>query len=264
MLKENLMKRKLKNGEVVIGTWILGLRTPYITKMIANAGFDYIQIDMEHSGMSMETVADLCFAASLSGIVPVVRPSGKTHYLVSRPLDCGALGLLIPHVDTPEEAEAIVRWAKYPPLGERGAMLLGLPAGFEKRDCQEFVNTTNEETFISVQIESRKAIENIDQILSVKGIDAAVIGRGDMALDLGFPGQEMHPQVIEYYERLVDACQRHGKIPCMMVPDMETAAYWIQRGVRHVTFGTEFTILMNTYQESAEKLRGVIKKVTGK
>lgn len=261
MLRENPMKRKLKNGKVVIGTWILGMRTPYITKIIANAGFDYVQIDMEHSGMSMETVADLCFTASLSGLVPVVRPSGKTHYLISRPLDCGALGLLIPHVDTPQEVEAIVRWAKYPPLGGRGAVLQGLPAGFRKRDCQELVNTANEETFISIQIESKKAIKNIDQILSVEGIDAAVIGRGDMALDLGFPGQEMHPQIIEYYETLVDACQRHGKIPCMMVPDMKTAAYWIQKGVRHVTFGTEFNFLMNSYQESAEKLRSVIQEV---
>jgi len=264
MLKENFMKKKLKNGEVVIGTWILGIRTPYITKIIANAGFDYVQIDMEHSGMSMETVADLCFTASLSGLVPVVRPSGKAQYLVSRPLDCGALGLLIPHVDKPEEAEAIVRWAKYPPLGERGAMVQGVPAGFEKRDSKEFINTANEETFISVQIESKKAIQNIDQILSVKGVDAAVIGRGDMSLDLGFPGQEMHPKIIEYYEILIDACQRHDKIPCMMVPDMETAAYWIKKGVRHVTFGTEFTILMQTYQESASKLRSVIKDVMGK
>src|SRR5665648_281471 len=264
MLKENRMKRKLKNGDVVIGTWILGIRTPYITKMIANAGFDYVQIDMEHSGMSIETVADLCFTASLSGLVPIVRPSGKAPYLVSRPLDCGAFGLLIPHVDEPEEAEAIVRWAKYPPLGERGAMLQGLPAGFEKRDCKEFVHTTNEETFISVQIESKKGIKNIDSILSVEGVDAAVIGRGDMALDLGFPGQELHPKVIECVEILIDACQRHGKIPCMLMPDMETAAYWIKKGIRHVTFGSEFTILMQTYQKAASDLRSVIKDVMGK
>ena len=122
-MRPNKVKRALNNGEVQIGTWVNTLRTPVIAQIVATAGFDFMYIDMEHSCLSIETVGDLCFAALSVGLVPIVRPAGKDPHLMTRPLDNGAMGLLIPHVDTREEAEGVIRAVKYPPRGERGMNL---------------------------------------------------------------------------------------------------------------------------------------------
>ena len=116
-MRENKVKRALMNGEVQIGTWVNTFRTPHIAQMLATAGFDFMYIDMEHSVLSIETVGDLCYAALAAGLVPIVRPPAKEAHLLTRPLDGGAMGLLIPHVDTKEEAEAVAKAVRYPPLG---------------------------------------------------------------------------------------------------------------------------------------------------
>ena len=191
------------NGEVQIGTWVNTLRTPQIAQMLATAGFDFMYIDMEHSSFSIETVGDLCYAALAAGLVPIVRPAAKDPHLLSRPLDNGAMGLLIPHVDTREEAEAVVKAIRFPPLGERGMNLQGVHTGFGRANGEEYVKSTHAETLLLVQIESDRGIGNLDKILSVDGVDGAVIGRADLSTDLGLPGQTNHPEVVRRVETMI-------------------------------------------------------------
>lgn len=255
-MRPNKVKRALMNGEVQIGTWINVLRTPQITRMVATAGFDFLYIDMEHSILSIETVGDLCYAALAAGLVPIVRPPAKDPHLLTRPLDGGAMGLLIPHVDTREEAEAVIRAICFPPLGERGMNLQGVHTGFGKANGDEYVKATHAETLLLLQIESDRGIGNLDGILSVDGVDGAVIGRADLSTDLGLPGQTNHPEVVRRVETMIAACQRHGKIPGLLVQDIASAKEWIAKGVRLVPYANEVSVLVNAWAKAVGEIRG--------
>jgi 2-keto-3-deoxy-L-rhamnonate aldolase RhmA len=244
-MRPNKVKRALMKGEVQIGTWVNVLRTPQIAQMVATAGFDFLYIDMEHSILSIETVGDLCFAALAAGLVPIVRPSAKEPHLLTRPLEGGAMGLLIPHVDTPEEAKSVVKAVRYPPLGERGMNLMGVHTAFGKANGDEYIKSTHAETLLLVQIESDKGVGNLDQILSVDGVDGAVIGRADLSTDLGLPGQTGHPEVVKRVEMMVAACQRQGKIPGLLVQDIASAKEWIAKGILLVPYANEVSLLVN-------------------
>jgi 4-hydroxy-2-oxoheptanedioate aldolase len=258
-MRHNKVKRALVNGEVQVGTWITVLRTPQITQMIATAGFDFIYIDMEHSVLSIETVGDLCYSALAAGLVPIVRPPGKDPHLLSRPLDGGAMGLLIPHVDTREEAEAIIRAIRFPPFGERGINLMGVHTGFSKVDGDAYIKSTHAETLLLVQIESDRGIGNLDKILSVDGIDGAVIGRADLSTDLGLPGQTDHSEVVRRVEMMIAACRRHGKIPGLLVHDVASAKEWIAKGILLVPFSNEVSLLVNAGARAIHEIRNFVK-----
>ena len=259
-MRPNKVKRALMNGEVQIGTWINVLRTPQIAQMVATAGFDFMYIDMEHSILSIETVGDLCCSALAAGLVPIVRPSGKDPHLLSRPLDGGAMGLLIPHLDTREEAEAVIKAVRYPPLGERGMNLTGVHTGFGKADGDAYIKSTHAETLLLVQIESDRGIGNLDEILSVDGIDGAVIGRADLSTDLGLPGQTNHPEVVRRVEMMIAACKRKGKIPGLLVQDIASAKEWIAKGILLVPYANEVSLLVNAGARAVGEIRNFVKK----
>jgi len=259
-VRPNKVKQALLRGEVQVGTWVTTLRTPQITQMIATAGFDFLYIDMEHSCLSMETVGDLCFAALGAGLVPIVRPSAKDPHLLTRPLDSGAMGLLIPHVDTREEAEAVVRAIRFPPEGERGLNLLGPHTGFAKANGDDYIRATHSETLLLVQIESERGMSNLDGILSVNGVDGSVIGRADLSSDMGLPGQTNHPEVVKRVEVMIAACRKHNKIPGLLVQDLQSAREWIAKGVRLVPYANEVSLLVNAGQEAVREIRSFAKE----
>lgn len=254
-MRPNKVKRALMRGEVQVGTWITTLRTPQIAQMLATAGFDFMYIDMEHSCLSIETVGDLCYAALAAGLCPIVRPPAKDPHLLSRPLDSGAMGLLIPHVDTREEAEAVVKAIKFPPVGERGMNLQGPHTGWAKTNGDEYVQSTHAETLLLVQIESDKGMRNIDEILSLEWVDGAVIGRSDLSTDLGLPGQTNHPEVVKRVEMMIAACQRHEKVPGLLVQDVASAKEWIAKGIRLVPYSNEVSILINAASKAVVEIR---------
>jgi 2-keto-3-deoxy-L-rhamnonate aldolase RhmA len=243
------------NGEVQVGTWVNVLCSPQIARMLATAGFDFIYIDMEHSSFSIETVGNLCFAALAAGLVPIVRPPAKEPHLLRRPLDGGAMGLLIPHVDTREEAEAVVKAVRFPPLGDRGMSLLGVHTGFSRAEGEAYVTSTHAETLLLVQIESNRGIGNLDEILSVDSVDGAVIGRADLSTDIGLPGQTNHPEVIRRVETMIAACRRHRKIPGLLVQDIASAKEWIAKGIQLVPYANEVSLLVNAGARAVAEIR---------
>jgi len=254
-MRANKVKRALMNGEVQIGTWINVLHAPKIIQMLATAKFDFVYIDMEHSSLSIQTVGDLCYAALSVGLVPIVRPSAKDPHLLSRPLDNGAMGLLIPHVDTEAEAEAVVAAVRFPPQGKRGMNLVGVHTGYGKSDPEAYLKSTHAETLILVQIESDIGIGNLDKILGVDGIDGAVIGRADLSADIGLPGQMKHPEVTRRVETMISACRKHEKIPGLLVPDVASAKEWIAKGIRLVPYANEVSILVNAATRAVDEIR---------
>ncbi|HTU03125.1 MAG TPA: aldolase/citrate lyase family protein [Candidatus Sulfotelmatobacter sp.] len=259
-MRANRVKRALLKGEVQVGTWVNALRTPQIAQMVATAGFDFMYIDMEHSAFSVETVGDLCYAALGAGLVPIVRPPAKEPHLLTRPLDNGAMGLLIPHVDTGEEAQAVAKAIRFPPLGERGMNLQGVHTGFGRASGDEYVKATHAETLLLVQIESDRGIQNLGQILSVEGVDGAVIGRADLSTDLGLPGQTNHPEVVKRVEAMIAACRQHGKIPGLLVQDVASAKEWIAKGIRLVPYANEVSIYITAASRAVSEIRAFAKE----
>jgi 4-hydroxy-2-oxoheptanedioate aldolase len=251
----NTVKRALYAGRVQIGTWVTTLRSPQLPQILRSAGFDFIYVDMEHSGFSIETVGDLCAAAVAHALIPIVRPPAKDPHLLTRPLEVGGMGLLLPHVDTAEEARRAVRAVKFPPLGERGFNVQTVHSGFTASRPAEYAWTANAETLLIVQIESRAGLWNLDAILSVDGIDGAVIGRGDLSSELGVFGQTTHPQVLAGVEKMIAACGRRKKIPGLLVPDLKSATHWIDRGVRQVPYSNEVSILMTAAADAVGQIR---------
>jgi 4-hydroxy-2-oxoheptanedioate aldolase len=260
-LKENRVKRALKRGEVVIGSMIAGLRSPQVARMFSAAGWDFFVIDSEHGPFDMETVADFCTVVRAEGIVPLVRVPDKEYHHLARPLDNGALGLVCPRVETREQVEHIIRSTKYYPMGMRGASLSGVHTAYSSVEHAEYMRWANEETLIVIQIETKRAVDEIEKLVSVEGVDATWIGPFDLSQTLGIPGQFRHPQMVECYERVIEACNRHGVAPGIHLQDLEWTEEWIRRGMKLVTFKTDVSLLVGAAREATAALRNCISEL---
>jgi 2-keto-3-deoxy-L-rhamnonate aldolase RhmA len=254
-MRTNRVKLALHEGRVQVGTWIHTLGSRQLPRVLATAGYDYVLIDMEHSAFSIETVADLCQAATAAGLLPVVRPPAKQAHLISRPLDNGAVGIWAPHVDTREDAEAVVRAAKFPPLGERGSQPPNANTDFASFAAAQYMADANRETLVMVQIESRQALNNLDAILTTPGVDGACVGRGDLSADLGVAGARDHPEVLAGVEAMIAACRRHGRIPGLLVQDVPDARAWIAKGIRMVSYSSEVMVLRDAARAALAEIR---------
>jgi 2-keto-3-deoxy-L-rhamnonate aldolase RhmA len=254
-VRPNVVKDAIASGDVVVGTWLHTLGLPTTMQVLAASGFDYVYIDMEHSGFSIETVVGLCTAGQHAGIVPVIRPPGPDDHLIGRVLDNGAWGVLMPHVDTPEQAEAAVRAVKFIPDGQRGSSPTNVHSDFGSVDFATYMREFNERSLVIVQIESPEAVANLDAIMAVDGVDGATLGRGDYAIEIGHAGERDHPEVTAAVEAMIAACQRHGKAPGLLVFSVEDGQAWRARGVLMLTYSSEIVMLRESGRSAVEQLR---------
>ena len=178
-------------------------------------GFDWLFIDMEHNSMGVDTAAQIAMASLAVGVTPIVRVPGKEHYHASRLLDAGAQGIVVPHVDTVEEAKRVVSHCKYPPIGHRS---LGGPPpqlSYKPTPTAEATRIVNEETLVVVMLETPTAIENADAIAQVAGLDVLLVGFNDLCAEMGIPGDFNNARAADAFATVVSACRRHGKYPGM-------------------------------------------------
>jgi len=256
MIYKNRVKRALKEGKVAFGPMISEIRSPGIVILFARAGFDLFFIDMEHSSFTMETMSDMVVAARAAGISPIVRPSSRNlAENLSRPLDAGAEGLLVPQIQSREDVENIVKWCRYAPLGERGMALSRQHTFFEGGDAIETMKQLNEEVLIALQIEHRDAVERLPELLSVPGIDVAFVGPGDLSASLGKPGQASDPRVIDAIHRVIDVAREKGVIPGIHTDSLKTAKYWMDEGMKLIGFYTDIKLLLEICRNSVQELR---------
>lgn len=207
-MQSNRVKAALKNGDAVTGPILAEVRSMGMVKLMAAAGYDFIFIDTEHGMYGMETVANLVQMALACGLCPLVRPADLSYTLVARALDTGAQGVIVPRVESRQEARDAVSFVKYPPAGRRGAGGDGRN-GYERRGVREAVDESNAETLVVLQIESAKGLQNVDEIASVTGVDALLIGPNDLSISLGIPGEYERPEFTEAVQRVMDACRKH-------------------------------------------------------
>ncbi len=240
-MKTNNVKRRLAEGGVSLGTFVFEFNSTGIGRIAAEAGAEFIVFDMEHSGWSMETIRML-MATTPHPTVPMVRIPAAEYHFVARALDMGAMGIMVPMVESIAQAELLARSAKYPPAGRRGTAFGVAHDDYKSGDIVETMRSANEEQILIAQIESRAGLENVDAIADVEGIDVLWIGHYDLTTSLGIPGQFGHPTFKEAVARISKACRDHGKIGGFMAADVENAKWMLAQGFRMQAFGGDLSL----------------------
>lgn len=253
------LKQSLKTGEAVVGTWC-NTGSPIVAELLAACGLDYVCVDAEHSAVDV-TQTQMLFQAIASGnpdCGAVVRVHGVDYSFIKRYVDAGARGIICPLINSREDAELLVSAVKYPPAGKRGV-------GFCRANqyglsVQEHYETANDEVLVAVQIEHIDAVENVDDILSVDGVDAVFIGPYDLTASMGIAGQFDHPDYISAQQRILDACERHGIVPGIHVvqPDKNELVRRIDEGYRFLAYSLDITMLLKTTKEGVDTFRSAL------
>jgi 2-dehydro-3-deoxyglucarate aldolase/4-hydroxy-2-oxoheptanedioate aldolase len=257
-VSELLLKKRLNAGENLLGTMINIVDHPDIVKILQVCGFDYFIIDCEHGYMDYSKVAILLAYAREAGIGGFVRVPGPSREAILRYMDMGAAGLMMPNVDTGEQAKALVEHAKYAPLGNRGVSIMRAQSGYNPGMPQaQYMEKMNNETILIVQIESRKAVENIAEIIGTPGIDLAFIGPNDLCLSLGIPGGTDRPEFLEAVQKIIDACAKAKKHSGIQAMTPELMKSWISKGMKFNLYANEVTMLLNMGKEAVAKIKAV-------
>ncbi len=258
-MKSSDLKLALKRGDLVTGTMVREMRTPAVMQIMAGAGFDFVLLDLEHSVLGMETTADLIRQARAVNLCTIVRVPEIQKSWISRILDAGADGVMIPYVETVEEARRIIEWAKYPPMGRRG---LGTQIGhtdYLGGNEAGVVEAKNRETIIVTQIETPLGVKNIAEIIAVPGVDYALIGPNDLAVSMGLPGQITSEVVFEQIQKVITACKA-GHVPCgIHVGNPKLIERCYAAGMRLIAYSTDVGLLASAGKAAAEQLRALKK-----
>ncbi len=258
-LISNPARERLSRGEVAIGVGLRQARTVDIAPIMRQAGFDWLFVDLEHGSMDLDTATQISVAALGAGISSLVRVPRGRYDLATRVLDGGAWGIVMPHVDTAEEAREIVDRLRYPPAGHRSVYGAMPQLGFGSMPMAEAGAAINANMLIVVMLESPTAIANADAIAAVPGVDALLIGSSDLTMEMGLAGQFYHPDVVKAFETMIAACRKHKKWPGIGGNYTEEGfRKYIGMGVRLVLAGSDLSF-MNAAATGASKLIRSIK-----
>ncbi len=254
-MKINSVKKNLREGRIQIGTAYQQFRSQDTIRTLAAAGFDWAFLDGEHGGFGISELQDLCRMAVKTTLSPIVRVADLQYALIARALDCGAEGVIFPRVEDSEILQRAVSWTKFPPEGARGCGLTPLHIDFEPASIPEIMRHANEQTMVVLQIETVKAVEAMDELLSVPFLDAVMIGPVDLTISLGVPGEFEHPKMLATVERIVAACLAHGVVPGAQARNPALARRWKEMGMLFVGCGSEVSMLYEKGREVVAALR---------
>jgi 4-hydroxy-2-oxoheptanedioate aldolase len=253
----NPARERMQKGEAAIGAGIRHSRHVEIAGVMREAGFDFLFIDLEHSSMPLDTAVQISAAAVQAGISPLVRVPEHDLNMAARILDGGAMGIVMPHVDTAEQARAVVARQKFPPIGHRSTSGGFAQFSYGAVGAKEGAEAVNESLLVIIMLETEESIANADEIAAVPGVDVLMIGTGDLTSSLGLHGQFEHERVLKAYDKVLKACERHGKWPGMGGVTTEDAmARYIGRGMRFILAGNDINFMIAGATRRAAALRG--------
>ncbi len=251
----NPVKETILAGGTALGTMVLEFGTTGMGRIASAAGADFVIYDMEHSGFTVETIRTLMASSRGTGIVPMVRPSGSLYHLISGPLDMGALGVMVPMVESAKQARQIAQAARYPPVGGRGSAF-----GFAHDDylggtAPEKMQHANNQILMIAQIETAKGLAAVDDIVAVDGVDVIWIGQSDLTAFMGIPGQFDHPDYLAALDRVVDAANQVGKTAGFMATSVDEGEMLLNRGFRMLAYWADVGIYQAALRHGIEGLR---------
>jgi len=233
-LKSNL-RRKLMAG-VTYGAWVT-IGNPDVSDILQELPFDWLVFDTEHSPISTESVSHMIQVLDEEKVAPLVRVGANDQYLIKQALDMGAHGVVVPLVNSREDAEAAVKYCKYPPEGVRG--VASRKASNYGLTSADYIRKANEETLLVVQVETKQAIATLDGILGVRGVDLAFVGPSDLTMSLGLQDDRSNPQVLDAMKRVVRLCEEKGKVSGTMALTPEEAKRDASMGFRFISLSSD-------------------------
>ncbi len=256
MTVRNVAREKLEQGQLSLGVGIRTTRSVEIAKMMAIAGFDWLFLDMEHGTMSLDACAQIAAAALDAGIAPIARVPNGQYAIATRALDNGAMGIVMPHVDTAAEAHEVVAKLKYPPIGHRSVGGWGPHHQLQKLNTADAVKTLNAANLTVVMLETPMAIANAAEIAAVPGVDVLLIGSNDLCAEMGIPGDFGSDRLAEAYGSMIEACKTSGKFPGMAgIYNEAFMPRYIEMGARFILSGQDASFMMAGAQSRTGFLR---------
>lgn len=260
-MRASVVKQKLAKKEPVIGV-CLHLTDPSLYEMTSLAGFDYIWMDLEHHAYSVETANGLMRAARVGTSDIMARPAKGEFMRMARMLEAGAHGILYPRCDNADEAREVVRWSKFAPLGTRGFDGGNPDMPYCSMDMGEYIKFANDNTWNVIQIEDPKALEHVDEIASIEGVDVLMLGPADFSILAGIPGQFQHPKIDEALKALQKAADRHGKAWGTVAGTTQRIQELVNRGALWTTCGCDLIWVMNGLKQAKNDLAEILKNKT--
>ncbi len=248
------LKTRLRSGETTIGSWIT-LAHPGVAEIMAKAGFDWLVVDLEHSVITIREAEELIRVIELCGVSPLTRLSANDPVQIKRVMDAGAHGVIVPMVNSHQEAEQAVAAVKYPPVGSRGVGL-ARAQGYGPR-FEEYKSWLDRESLVIVQIEHLRAVEHLAEILAVDGVDGFIVGPYDLSASLGVPGQFEHPSVIaalQEVRRMAEQCKTVAGYH-VVPPEPDMVAQKVREGYRFVGYSLDMLFLGDTCRQGLAKIR---------
>ncbi len=256
----NPLADRLKAGGLGLALMIRHARTVDIAVAAATCGFDALYFDLQHTPTPEEVVAQISVAASGAGVTPLVRVPDRDYAAALRMLDSGALGIVMPDVSSVEDARQAASHCKFAPLGNRGAYGSWPQLGYRALPALEARKALNDATLLVVMIENQAALENVEGIAAVPGVDVVHVGSNDLATDLGVAGELTHPRVLAAIERVIKACRQHGKFPGvggLTGGDPRRIEQVVKLGARFLTAATEWNLMLAAGLERVKLLRAL-------
>ncbi len=234
---DDSLKKMTEHRNLKVGHMVLEFATPGIGHILKNAGAEFVFLDMEHSGLGLDTIKATTRTIQDAGLPVILRVPSKAYDHASRALDLGVEGIMVPMVNTPEEARQILDHMKYAPVGKRGAVFGVSNTGYRApASVTEAMAASNRATAFFPQIETRAGLENAYDIAAVPGVDCLWIGHTDLSVSLGIPGQFDHPDFITAVDRVLDACKSHGKSAGMLVMDIPGSIARFRQGFDFICY----------------------------
>lgn len=252
MQRMNRVRSRLAQGNVVCGCMVAEMRTPAIGMILESAGLDFFIIDMEHGSFNYETAADIIVACRGLNIVPFVRVPRVDREAFQKVLDAGALGLLVPRIETPEEAAQAADLLRYAPEGSRGVSLRRAHSGFSRPDPARFTAEANRNVMLMLQIETRLGVENIDAVSAVAGIDVLFVGPSDLAHSYGDGSAEKVERAIQ---RVVQVGRERGIATGIHHSSLPYIRRLIAAGMQFFSVNTEVGAMINSFSEAVAAVR---------
>jgi 2-keto-3-deoxy-L-rhamnonate aldolase RhmA len=252
----NLTKQKLRDGEFVFGISPAEMQSIALPRIFANLGYDFLFFDMEHSASGFETICNMIWASRSAGITPIVRVPDPERFYVSRVLDAGAQGVIVPRVETIEQVDMIVGFSKYPPAGDRGAALGGRHSDFQPMaDPRAGMAQANNEVLVGIQIETLPGLGRVHDLASRPGVDLLFVGPQDLSVALDVPNQWESPVLDDAIQRVAAAGQACGVAVGIQGRTTALSERWMGHGVRFVVYGTTLMLLVDAAKSGIKELR---------
>ena len=259
-MRTNRVLEKLRQNKAVLVTTVTPYASPKLTEMIGLLDYDCVWIDMEHQDYSYDQLFDMALGCRATGIEPMARIRKGDYWTYSRPFEAGATGIMVPHCRSAAEAEQIVRFSRFAPLGMRGIDGVEAMADYGLAPTAEYMAHANRETFIAVQIEDREAVDDVNAIAAVEGIDILFVGPADLSQSYGIPLQTQAPVMRAAVECVAEAAAKHGKWWGLPVGSGEIGERYYQMGARFLACGAAIILLQEGWRRIRQDFDAMLRR----